>query len=156
MRRVLVVAVLVVAAGWPAAAQAAKVDRTLIATITAVNPYAFGIDEELAGRATLPGFGRLSYTGTHRAGCDPDPYTPTCFRELVLTFTTRDGDTLRLAAVATTTGAEVPSGPLAWTVVEATGRFAGTTGAGTFAILEDAQSTEGPLVLAVSGALTRR
>jgi hypothetical protein len=134
MKRLLVlVAVAAVISGYTSAgAQATTrpVSATLNGTATLIGFGHFGISVFLDGRGVVRGIGAVTFSGAWSSDSGLFPPFPGTAR-LDLTLTAANGDAIVLAGVTTWSDAN-NAPPLTWAVVSGTGRFAQTSGSGTY------------------------
>jgi hypothetical protein len=111
-----------------------------------------------AGRGIIaPPLGSLSLNASYDVGVNPFSDPVTRLRDLTLSFVAGNGDQLTLVEQATWLAADVDP-PSTWTVdgSSSTGRFAGVTGSGSYALTVGVadDGTFATFVLSLTGSLT--
>ena len=159
MRRLLVVLIVVLAAmlvAAPAAStQAAQAQPTnLKATVVSANAGGAGtccvFTWFFDGSASVPVLGAVNFEGHWSSGHVQFSDPIIRHEALSVRFVSRAGDTIVLSGVTQWLASDSMP-PLTWTVSEATGRFAGYTGSGTYA----AEAVDGRVAVRLSGTLLR-
>jgi len=141
-----------------AASRTNNLNDTVTGTVTGTEGWCCGTVWSFEGRAAVHSLGMVDFTGSYTSGVDPyltfvdgqgfvHPYGE--IRSLLLTFVARNGDTLVLTAWVEWSEAD-PAPPLVWTVSQASGRFEGYSGSGTYSVSVDGST----VAISLSGILT--
>jgi hypothetical protein len=110
-----------------------------------------------SGRATVGSVGAVNFAGSYEIFCSQPGvvYPPPCSRKLILTLTSPNGDSLTLAGESDwLNGDPVPPGTWAVDDAASTGRFASSSGSGSYSLdTDDPWAFAG--AFAVSGFLSK-
>jgi hypothetical protein len=162
LKRIVLVAALAIAVGAaaPTALAAQPVAANLAGSTQFIVGWCCGEIWGVSGSGVVRGIGMVSFQAQYLTGVDPyltfvpglgyvPPYGEE--RALTVTLTTRNGDQLVLAGALIEWSEADPAPPLTWTVVNATGRFAGAAGSGTYDVELDGASATVTLQGALGG-----
>jgi hypothetical protein len=161
VKRIVIVAALAIAVGAaaPPALAAQPVAANLAGSTQFLAGWCCGEIWGISGTGVVRGVGQVTFSSQYLSGVDPFltfvpgvGYVPPYLEErsLTLTLTAPNGDALVVSGSTDWSQAD-PAPPLTWTVVSGTGRFAATSGSGTYQVsLDGANAT-----VTLSGALGR-